>query len=217
MPETSYPLVWPSHIPRKKIRFQSAFVSKKQVQGFDGPARAMLHARHHVQRNTRKTLADALLALQLEVDRMRHDKIAEVLSTNLRTRLDGYPRADQAQPTDPGAALYFNRGGQRICMPCDKWNRVEDNIYAIAMHINAMRGMERWGVGTTEQAFAGYKALTTGENWWDVLGVERSWPVETIQKSYRLKAMQTHQHGGDLARLNIARDQALIELGVKQP
>jgi len=36
---------------------------------------------------------------------------------------------------------------------------VSDNIAAIAAHIEALRAQERYGVGTIEQAFAGYSAL----------------------------------------------------------
>jgi hypothetical protein len=98
-----------------------------------------------------------------------------VISTNLKLRLDGLPRSDQATPADPGVAVYFELDGKTIVLACDKWNRVADNIYAIAKHVDALRGQDRWGVGTVEQAFRGYTALPSGDGtdpWWHVLGVK---------------------------------------------
>ena len=73
-----------------------------------------------------------------------------MISTNLKLRLDGLPRSDQATPADPGVAVYFELDGKTIVLACDKWNRVADNIYAIAKHVDALRGQDRWGVGTVE-------------------------------------------------------------------
>ena len=77
------------------------------------------------------------------------------------------------EPKDTGVAVYFTRNGHPHCMPCDKWNRVADNMAAIASHLLAIHGMTRWGVGDMDQAFAGYKALPAmGEvkPWWNTLG-----------------------------------------------
>jgi hypothetical protein len=161
-------------------------------------------------------MTDALGSLQREMDSL-HGASHMVLSTNVALRLDGLPRADQPKQSDPGAALYFHRNGTPICMPCDKWDRVEDNIYAIAMHIGAMRGMERWGVGTTEQAFAGYKALTPGEAWYDVLECRPDATREIVEAQYRTRLRTAHPDVGGsnqaMARLNVARDEAIAAIG----
>jgi hypothetical protein len=97
-----------------------------------------------------------------------------VISSNLRVRADGLPRSDQRKPDDPGVAVYFARGGKALVFACDKYDRPEHNLRAIAMHLDALRGMERWGVGTLDQAFAGYEALPENasvEAWWSVLGL----------------------------------------------
>lgn len=72
---------------------------------------------------------------------------------------------------DRGAAVYFEMKGKPVSLACDKWNRVEDNIWAIAKHIEALRGQQRWGVGSIEQAFRGYTALpaigeSSASEWW---------------------------------------------------
>lgn len=201
MAEQAYPLTWPSYVPRTRTRKRAAF---KTANGKGW--------------NDRKTMTSALASLQSEMDKLLGASHM-VLSTNIALRLDGFPRSDQPKAIDPGAALYFNRDDQRLCMPCDKWDRVEDNIYAIAMHIGAMRGMERWGVGTVEQAFAGYKALSGGEPWWEVLGCSQHSEVEQIQACYRAAALLAHpdRPGGShdkMAQLNQARDQGIEANGM---
>jgi hypothetical protein len=208
MSESSFPLYWPTHVPRTKIRGRAAFSTKYTPVGGS------------YARSRYKTLAEAMNALERELDRLIGSSASTVLSTNLSLRLDGAPRSGQAQPLDPGAALYFTRNKQRICMPCDRWDRVEDNVYAIAKHIEAMRGMDRWGVGTTEQAFAGYKALSPGENWWDVLGCHCDADEGAIRMAYRARLHAAHPDTGGsheaMTRLNQARDQALETVTARQ-
>ena len=126
-----------------------------------------------------------------------------VLSTNSRRRLDGQPYSNQSQPADPGAAVYFELKSKPVSLACDKWDRVEDNIWAIAKHIEALRGQERWGVGSIEQAFRGYMALPAiGESgasdWWKTLGVPINAPHEQVVQAYKILVKKHHPDvGGD--------------------
>ena len=137
----------------------------------------------------------------------------EVLSSNVALRLDGLPRSGQGEPADPGVALYFSLFGKDTVLACDKWDRVADNIVAIAKHIEALRGMDRWGVGTLEQAFTGYQALPAPEQWWQVLGVSSGATEAEIKAAYRGLAPKAHPDSGGsdaaMARLNTARDDGL--------
>ncbi|MDB5552163.1 MAG: hypothetical protein JWL86_2147, partial [Rhizobium sp.] len=67
-----------------------------------------------------------------------------------------------------------------------------------------------WGVGTAAQAFAGYQALPSPEQWWEVLGVARNADIVQIEAAYRALAARSHpDRGGSdsaMARLNVARD-----------
>jgi hypothetical protein len=161
-------------------------------------------------RRDQLTVAQATARLMLELDRLGAG--GELLSTNLDVRLDGLPRSGQRAPEDPGVAVYFRFGGDR-CFACDRWNRVADNIAAIAAHIAAIRAIDRYGVGTMEQAFAGYAALpASSEEWWLVLGVGRDASADEVDSAYRRLAREHHPDvGGDtnqMARLNAARDAA---------
>lgn len=87
-------------------------------------------------------------------------------------------------------------------MACDKWKRTADNIYAIAKHIEALRGQKRWGVGNVDQAFRGYMALpgigeTTGDNPWTVLGVSINATEDQITLAFRALAKKFHPDNSD--------------------
>lgn len=124
-----------------------------------------------------------------------------VISTNVRQRVDGTgPLSGQAAPKDTGVAVYFTRKKQPLVFACDRYKRLEANLRAIGLHIEALRGMERWGVGTLDQTFAGYQALpeTAGEDpWWKVLGADEP-PVtlEDLQADYREAARRSHPDTG---------------------
>ena len=186
-----YPLAWPAGWPRTD------------------PARRRDAAFRHD--NKRLSVANGLDRLQDELDRLGAREY--VLSTNIELRLDGKPRSGQPEHSDTGAAIYFKLAGKDTALACDKWDRVADNIGALAKHIEALRGIDRWGVGSIAQAFAGYQALPAPEQWWQVLGLnDRATRVE-IEVAYRNLAVHAHpDRGGSdaaMSRLNVARDAGL--------
>ena len=160
------------------------------------------------------TVADAIRRLSGELGRL--GATDEILSTNVATRLDGLPYSNQPEPTDPGAAVYFKLKGKPRALACDKWTRVADNIAAIAQHIDALRRIDRYGVGTMEQAFAGYAALPpSAEDWRTVFGLNGGATLADVEAKFRALAIQAHpDRGGDpavMAKLNAARDAARRE------
>lgn len=163
------------------------------------------------------TTAEATGRLERELDRLKVKNIT--LSTNVSLRLDGRPRSDE-RPADPGAAIYFSFKGKATVLACDTYTEVADNIAALAAHIEALRAIERYGVGTIEQALAGYKALPadTAANWRAVFGFPKdsrpSW--DQVDAAYKALAKQKHPDIGgteiEMAHLNRARDYAQQEL-----
>src|SRR3546814_9453399 len=85
----------------------------------------------------------ALDRLEAELTRLGARGI--ILSSNLERTLSGAPRSGQADPADPGVAVYFTLKGKDTVLACDRWYRAADNMVAIAKHIEAIRGMDRWG------------------------------------------------------------------------
>lgn len=137
------------------------------------------------------------------------------ISSNVRVRPDGLPYSGQAQPTDKGVAVYFKMRGKDYTFACDKWNRVECNIYSIAKHVEAMRAQDRYGVGSPEQAFAGYQKLLPAviSEWWQILRIHPASTTEEILAAFRSLAMEAHpDRGGSdeaMATLVVARDRGL--------
>lgn len=137
-----------------------------------------------------------------ELDRLGATGI--VISTNRAP----YSRS-KAQPEDPGVAVYFTLKEHQQCIPCDKWDRTEDNIHAVGLAVQALRGLERWGTGDmVSAAFQGFKALPGGEargsdvarSWHTILGVAPDADKEEIKSAFRKLAQAHHPDvGGDAA------------------
>ncbi|MCC5636360.1 DnaJ domain-containing protein [Nostoc sp. CHAB 5844] len=120
-----------------------------------------------------------------------------VISSNVPLRRDGLPSASFREPDDPGVAVYFSIKEKNYALCCDRWLKIKDNLRAIGLHIAAMRGMERWGVGSVEQAFAGYQALPPSleRKWWQILGVDVRASDDDIKSAYRELARKYHPDG----------------------
>lgn len=216
MTASRYPLSWPVGWPRSRPSDRKRASFSRVVKGYSQSLQATVS-----MGNKPLTMFDAIKRLQAELERL--GATDELLSTNIETRLDGMPRSGQAAPKDPGAACYFKLKGKDTVLACDRWDRVEDNVAAIAQHIDALRRIDRYGVGTMAQAFAGYAALPPkggDTNWRAVLGFEASMnhiTREQVIARHRDLARNHHPDaGGDpetMARLNAARDTALAELG----
>jgi hypothetical protein len=139
-----------------------------------------------------------------------------LLSTNVALRMDGQPRGGQPEPLDVGVAVYFTFKGAPRCFACDRWTRVADNIVSIANHVDALRRIERYGVGTIEQAFAGYVGLPAkGQTWKTTLGfpVDATPTRDEIDEAFRDRARAAHpdRQGGShdaMASLTRARTEA---------
>jgi len=205
-----YPLTWPTgwkrtgQLQRRRATFiqtKTDFVEK-------------LGVREKRKSTVRVSVNEAAQRLQYQLDAL--GATHAVLSTNLRLRLNGLPSGNQVEPFDTGAAVYFDLKREPRCLACDKWDRVADNIAAIANHIDALRRIDRYGVGTLEQAFTGYTALPpTAADWWIVLGLDRSASLERIEQRFRELAREHHpDKGGDhdtMSRFTAAREAARIE------
>jgi len=171
----SFPLSWPTGYRRTTRRIGSKFAqSMDKAQRF----------------------------LRDEVSRLGGRNL--IVSTNLRLRNDGgiYAADMNKLIDDPGVAIYFKYKGKDISMCCDQYLRVWENIYALAKGIEALRGMERWGVSDfLDRAFTGFTALpesTSTKSWSDILGVPINASADQIKEAYRRLAMVHHpDKGGD--------------------
>jgi hypothetical protein len=167
-------------------------------------------------------LGDARDFLEAEIARFKATNF--VISTNIRTIESGQrwnPKAPE--PGDHGAAVYFAIAGGQRALACDKWTRVADNLYALGLHIEAIRGQVRWGVGSIDQAFGGYKALPamgTRKLWYEVLAVPHTATKDQIERKRLelLGKLHPDRPGGDAelaADVNAAYREALEVLAAE--
>jgi hypothetical protein len=191
IPKESYPLTWPTGQPRTRWRGGSQF----KQRGFG-------------------LIRDVLL------DELRRlDASDVIISSNLRTRMDGLPYADQREPDDPGIAVYFRRKKKPYVIACDTFDRTWKNLRAIGGTVEALRAIERYGASSMlEQAFSGFAALpahAAEPSWWDVLGVRPEATLAEIEAAHEKLVQQHHPDIGgnhdEMARINRARDIARQE------
>lgn len=81
-------------------------------------------------------------------------------------RLDGTPRA-RAVLTHPGVLLSFNPDGvarDRLEFATDRFSAWEDNLRAISLGLEALRKVDRYGITSGTQQYAGFRAITAGDD-----------------------------------------------------
>lgn len=77
-------------------------------------------------------------------------------------RLDGKPRAD-ARPGDPAVAIAFESKYGPLTYACDTFSSYDDNLRAIALGLEALRTVDRYGITKSGQQYTGWKALGSGD------------------------------------------------------
>ncbi len=118
-------------------------------------------------------------------------------------RLDGEPRPG-ARPEHPGVILSFVSKTGPLQFACDRFTSWEDNIRAIALGLEALRKIDRYGIGQGAEQYAGWKTLHAGADatW------AKAW-IEDHGGTIKAALQATHpDHGGtseDFQRTQEAR------------
>lgn len=202
-----FPLCWPDSVPRMAPqRRGNPHFSKRSL-----------------------TVASGFVLAEINRLNNRHWEANDesvIISSNLLIKNDGTPYSAQAEPSDPGIAVYFtlriNRNGKIIERPivlsCDKWRLATDNLYAIGKDIEAQRARARWGCTNYEQSFRGYMAIPErcgGPSWWEILKVKPDASRETIEAAFKAQAKAQHPDKGGsapaFAQLKEAYEQAMAQ------
>lgn len=194
----AYPLTWPTGWKRTPTSARTtARFSKKERQSqthrrADGSSYQSTWAR-----SKELTINDAVSRVRAELERMGVQDGDLVISSNLQLRLDGFPRSGQAEPADPGVAVYWvtRAADAPKCMAIDRYDRVADNLAAVAATLEAMRAIERHGgAEILNRAYAGFTALPgpASEDWRSVLD-----PGDPEGSYKRLRAKHHPDRGGD--------------------
>jgi hypothetical protein len=149
----------------------------------------------------------------------------------------GAIRVGSKLPPKPGVIVSFevNNKGQRRKMQyeCDRFRHWEDNVRAIALALEALRKVDRYGVGRAGAQYQGYLALPpafvgsgmTLDDAWATLARFSEFSVEELQgvgtrirDAYRQASMRTHPDRGgnqeDSAKVNVAYEVLQAHLGM---
>jgi hypothetical protein len=211
---TRYPLSWPRDWKRTTNRQRAKFGKDTHryadgVKLYDGKSRL--------------SIEDSFRRIEYEMERFGVSLDTVIVSTNLRTNMRGLPTGASGEPSDPGVAVYWTLKGKSNCMAIDRYDRVADNLAAVAATLDSLRSIERHGGGLIlERAFLGFAALPSSRSkpWREVLGF--TGPLQpsnrdAIEARFRelAKGLHPDKPGGDseaMIELNTARDAAVREL-----
>lgn len=192
----AYPLHWPTNkartpaTKRQRAHFGTQtkgeyYNSRKQISVYEATSRILAELNKYTRVG----------------QTIRVPKTSIIISTNIPVRKDGLPYSNFREPDDPGAAVYFTLDKRPYCLPCDKWDRVADNLAAIAAHIAANRGIERWGVGESIDVYRGFTALPetieSAKNYWEILGFNgQPKTFDEVKAHYRQLLKERHPDTG---------------------
>lgn len=191
----AYPLAWPTGWKRTdpSVRRAAAFGKASRARRENEPGTGTW-----IQ-GRRLTITEGNNRVLDQLRKMGVQHGDAIISTNLRLNLDGTPTSKQAEPADPGAAVYWTTGGEsHKVMAIDIYDRVADNLAAIAASFEAMRSLERHGgARVMERAFTGFKALPSPEGvnspWRAVLEMPAGEDRLTVAEA-QFKALRSRYH-----------------------
>lgn len=127
----------------------------------------------------------------------------------------------QQRPADPGVAVWFVWDGIQVCIPVDRYAKVEANLQAIHHIIEARRTeLRHGGLAIVRATFTGFRALpapASSRPWREVLGLQSGEiGPKVIESAYRRLRSQHHpDKGGNAEMFNavqVAYDKAKQEM-----
>jgi hypothetical protein len=122
-------------------------------------------------------------------------------------KMDGTPRADrQQQPyLHPGVEISFDSKFGRLTYATDEFTDWRANLRAIALSLQALRAVDRYGVSKRGQQYAGWAQLPPGDSL-----IERGRKLVEAAGSYDAAIKAHHPDRGgtteDAAAINAYRD-----------
>lgn len=107
----------------------------------------------------RATYTDTLRLLDRELRHLGAREIVIQLALQEGDiRLDGLPRSG-SRPAHPGVILSFQSRYGPLSYPCDTFQTWESNLRAVAMSLEHLRAVDRYGVTRRGEQYRGWSAL----------------------------------------------------------
>jgi hypothetical protein len=77
-------------------------------------------------------------------------------------RIDGMPKGNAPQPAHPGVRIAFNSRHGALVYATDTHDYWQHNVRAIALALEALRSVDRYGVTKRAEQYRGWKAIGSG-------------------------------------------------------
>lgn len=77
-------------------------------------------------------------------------------------RLDGMPRSNARQPVHPGVRIAFESKHGPLVYATDSCENWQHNVRSIALGLEALRAVDRYGVTKRGEQYTGWKAIEAG-------------------------------------------------------
>ena len=131
--------------------------------------------------------------LQFELEKLGASEVViEAFFSESEIRLDGWPRSG-ARPSKPGVIVSFDSRHGPLRYGTERYPTYQANVRAIALGLEALRKVDRYGIGKRGEQSQGWKALGAGGG-----DVERGRELIREHGSERAALMATHpDRGGD--------------------
>jgi hypothetical protein len=117
------------------------------------------HTRRRRPSPFRAGYADTMTLLRTELERAgARDVTVKLAVSAAEIRRDGLPYAN-ARPAHPGVILAFRKADLPLVFPCDTYPEWEANLRAIALSLEALRAVDRYGVTRRAEQYRGWAEL----------------------------------------------------------
>lgn len=148
-----------------------------------------------------------LLERELRMLAARH-VVIEMALEEKDIRLDGKPRA-QARAVHPGIIISFESKWGPLRYATDEFRTFQENVRAVALSMEALRKVDRYGVSKRGEQYRGWRQLESGGP-----SAERGRQLIEQHGSVVLALKATHpDHGGsadDFADVQAAREEVPV-------
>lgn len=123
---------------------------------------AEFHARPTFSNPFRAGWTDTKELLERELEKLgARSAVIELALTDREIRLDGWPRGG-ARPSHPGVVISFDSKHGPLRYGTDAFPHWQANVRAIALGLEALRKVERYGIGKRGEQYQGWRQLTAG-------------------------------------------------------
>lgn len=102
-----------------------------------------------------------LLDRELSALGVRGEFVLQIDCSEADLRLDGQLRAN-ARPASPAVAIAIEARKGPLLFACNRFDRWQDNLRAIALGLEALRKVDRYGITSAAEQYDGFRAIGSG-------------------------------------------------------